>query len=145
MKVADSLFAGHVISKSLSPQPSPFSTSRSTPSSIHFKVGTATTAGSNGAINVYYGGNCDSEICDYRKELSAYLKDSGVTYEFYLPDFDYNRNVWHNSFKKIFRKVLEKYFENEYKETNLFLIFAAVMLLNLMNSILMHARKVEIA
>ena len=43
-------------------------------------------------LNVYYGKNCNVNVCTYTKELSVALTGRGKVFDYYLPDFDWNKD-----------------------------------------------------
>ena len=61
-------------------------------SQLHFKTGGSITAATDGELMIYYAKNCNSNICTYTKELSVVLSSRSKSYDFYLPDFDYNKD-----------------------------------------------------
>ena len=48
--------------------------------------------GSNAPISIYYGMNCDSNLCEYNKVAELTPKDRGTEYSIWMTDFDWEND-----------------------------------------------------
>lgn len=88
-----SLFSGHVVKynyrqPAVAPRYEPPSGFANT--SIRFKTGGALGDDTDGLLSIYYGKNCNLNVCTYTKELSVALSGRGKVFDYYLPDFNWN-------------------------------------------------------
>jgi len=89
-----SLLSGHTVkfANYQNPVPMPYDATPYANSQLHFKTGGSVTAATDGELMIYYAKNCNSNVCTYTKELSVVLSSRSKSYDFYLPDFDYNKD-----------------------------------------------------
>ena len=92
--IPESLLSGHTVkfANYQNPVPMPYDATPYANSQLHFKTGGSITAATDGELMIYYAKNCNSNICTYTKELSVVLSSRSKSYDFYLPDFDYNKD-----------------------------------------------------
>jgi len=86
-----SLFSGHVVKYNINQAPR-YETTPYATTSLHFKTGGGSSSGTDASLMIYYGINCNSNLCSYTKEVEANLVKKGTNYDYYLPDFDFNKD-----------------------------------------------------
>lgn len=86
-----SLFSGHVVKYNTNPAPRYEATPYAS-TNIRFKVGGGSSAATDAPLRIYYGKNCNYNVCTYTIEQEALLAKKGNTYDYYLPDFDFSKD-----------------------------------------------------
>ena len=84
-----SLLRGHVVKRQARPAMSPRLGSTRASTQLKLTTGNDLGDGSEAPIMLYYGTNCDANICQYNKVAELTAKDRGTEYSLWMPDFDW--------------------------------------------------------
>jgi len=92
-----SLLRGHVVKRSAEPELLQYSDigefkEPRASSQFKLKTGKDRNDGSNAPLNLYYGKNCNANICSYEKVAEIVAKNSNTEYSLWMPDFDWNKD-----------------------------------------------------
>lgn len=87
-----SLLRGHVVKRQSDPLPAPWIGSPRATSQLKVTTGNDLGDGSNAPISIYYGMNCDSNLCEYNKVAELTPKDRGTEYSIWMTDFDWEND-----------------------------------------------------